>query len=152
MGERGFPPKPTALRELNGNASRRPLPQGEPRYSTDVQPPTWLAGEALEEWERLAPAMTSQGLLTIADVATFSAYCCAWQAFRKAAIELASADRVTDVEQGSATPIGELRKAAELLHKLAKEFGFTPSARTRVTVQAIKGASQLADLEEKLFG
>jgi P27 family predicted phage terminase small subunit len=154
MGERGPAPKPKALIELNGNAGWHDKDKlaNTPQFSRDVIAPAWLDDVALIEWQRLAPAMIAQGLLTAGDAATFAAYCCAWSAFSKAAIELNSATDITTAQPGAATPIGEMRKAADLLHKLAKEFGFTPAARTRVVVEQIKGASKLADLEDKLFG
>ena len=38
MGRRGPPPQPTALRELAGNPSHRPLPLGEPKPATEAPP------------------------------------------------------------------------------------------------------------------
>ena len=55
MGARGPKPTPTALRVLQGNRSKRALPQNEPKPQRGLpSPPHYLDAYALEEWERLA--------------------------------------------------------------------------------------------------
>src|SRR5688572_27106167 len=67
---------PTALRELNGNASRRPLPENEPKPEA-VAPtcPKHLDKLARAEWRRIVPGLAKLGLLTRVDRAALAAYC-----------------------------------------------------------------------------
>lgn len=49
---RGRKPKPTKLRELNGNAGKRPLNKDEPQFTeiVAVEPPEWLSEMAVQMW------------------------------------------------------------------------------------------------------
>ena len=64
----GPPRKPTRLRILEGNPSKRPLPNNEPQPDpTMPECPDWLMADAKEEWHRVAPELHRIGLLTIVD-------------------------------------------------------------------------------------
>ena len=152
---RGPAPKPLAYHESTGNAAHKVLNTNEPKFpAASIEPPDWLAedADALDHWQRLAPYYEQQGLLTVADIGSFIAWCVAYSIVIKAAKECLNTETFTNNKQGMATPIGEYNKAALLYNKHAEQFGGTPSSRTRVTVQRIKGASELEDLKQKLFG
>ena len=75
MATRGRKPKPTALKLLEGNPGKRPLNANEPiPPQGEVKCPSWLLPEAKKEWKRLAPAMESMGILTLADEKAFAGY------------------------------------------------------------------------------
>ena len=66
----GPPKKPTKLRILEGNPSKRPLPKNEPEPDpTMPECPDWLMDDAKEEWNRVAPELHRIGLRTVGDVA-----------------------------------------------------------------------------------
>ncbi len=48
----GRPPKPTALKLLQGNPGKRPLPKGEPRPPVGCEPPANLTKRARGVWDR----------------------------------------------------------------------------------------------------
>ena len=77
MGERGPPPKPTALRELEGNPSGRPLNQREPKPQkiSSVEPPSWMSEQAKVYWYRAVPVLSRMGVLTEADLPLLERYC-----------------------------------------------------------------------------
>ncbi len=76
---------PTPLKILRGNPGKRALNQGEPKPSPgDLEPPTWLHGDALEEWDRLAPTLHRLGLLTEIDGRALASYCQTWARWREA--------------------------------------------------------------------
>lgn len=86
MGRRGPKPEPAAIKQKKGNPGHRPigedpvLPVGEISSSSAdaliVSPPAWLGeGKGLEEWQRLAPRLSSLKLLTRTDAETFGRYC-----------------------------------------------------------------------------
>lgn len=153
MGDRGPAKKPTALRELNGNAAARPLNRHEPQYPTaSIEPPEWLDEDAQQEWRRLCEIQRRQGILTEGDYGAYTAKCCAWSAFVKTAKEVMNKQNLTETEQGKATPIGEMKKAAELYIRIAKEFGETPASRANIVVSQVTGASKIRELENKVFG
>jgi hypothetical protein len=71
--------KPTALRVLEGNPSKRPINACEPSCEFSAEMPAIVAGNktAAAEWIRLTQAMPS-GLYTAADVTVFTTYALAW--------------------------------------------------------------------------
>lgn len=72
----GPPRKPTRLRILEGNPSKRPLPNNEPQPDpTMPECPDWLMADAKEEWHRVAPELHRIGLLTIVDQTALAGYC-----------------------------------------------------------------------------
>lgn len=141
----GTPRKPTALRLLEGNPGRRPLPKREPKPTTGISaaPPAHLSTEARVEWRRVSKILGAVGLLTGADRAALAAYCQAygrWVQAEKALARMAERDEVTHgiiikTSNGNAVQsplVGAANRAMELMLKAATEFGMTPAARTRV--------------------
>src|SRR4051812_24455299 len=67
--------KPNALRALQGNAGKRPLPP-EPRMRVGIPAcPRHLSGEARAEWARIVPELQAADLLRLCDRAALAAYC-----------------------------------------------------------------------------
>ena len=59
---RGNKPKPTVLKLITGNPGRRPLNAREAKPEVQVpEPPQWLAGDALVEWQRITPLLAEVG-------------------------------------------------------------------------------------------
>src|SRR6516164_1996898 len=77
---RGPPLKPTYLRILEGNPSKRPLNRNEPQPPPveTLDPPDYLGGHAATEWCRIVPGLSAIRLLTIADIPALAAYCVAY--------------------------------------------------------------------------
>ena len=123
----GRPPKPTALRILQGNAGKRRLNLAEPKPELGAKPPAWLCDAARFEWDALAPMLTRLGVLTEADAHALAIYCTLLVAFKDAASE------------GKVQPT----MAAELRAYLGR-FGLTPADRVRIKVEPKKPESKLA--------
>ena len=68
MGARGPKPRPTALRVIDGNPSRRPINASEPAPAGKVRLPAHLTDEARTLWRRIVWSMPS-GFYTPADEA-----------------------------------------------------------------------------------
>lgn len=70
MAGRGRPPKPTAVKELEGNPGKRPLNKNEPKPK-QIAPkcPSWLEPDAKKEWRRLSKELETMGLLTQVSIA-----------------------------------------------------------------------------------
>ena len=79
MATRGRKPKPTAMKELEGNPGKHPLNTNEPKPTKKAPAcPKWLEPEAKKEWRRLAKQMEAIGILTEVDMAAFAGYCQAY--------------------------------------------------------------------------
>ena len=64
MAQRGRKPKPTAMKELEGNPGRRQLNENEPRPERRApRCPSWLEDEAKKEWRRMGKIRTPNGYL-----------------------------------------------------------------------------------------
>lgn len=150
---RGRKPKPTALKKLEGNPGKRPLNENEPRFAqSSLRAPSYLDEEARAEWNRVAPQLSAQKMLTIVDRTQLAAYCVTYSRWR------AAENKVQDGELTFETPagyqqqvpeIGIANKYLEKMIKLAAEFGFTPAARSRMNV---KPAGAEGDPHDKFFG
>ena len=90
MGRRGPLPKPTAIRELEGDAGKqlhKRRHEPKPRPVTGVQPPRWLGVIARTEWRRIVPELERLGLLTVIDLGTLEIYCDLYERWRRARVE-----------------------------------------------------------------
>jgi phage terminase small subunit len=123
MGRRGPRPQPSALRVLRGNPGHRRLNPEEPRLSppSSLDPPEALRGAGLAEWKGLAAELVEQGVLTVADMATFRTYC-----------ETLTDVRALEARKDRLDDIGPLVKLRHQLRQLAAELGLTPSSRSSV--------------------
>lgn len=137
MGERGPAPKPTAIRELEGNPGHRPINRSEPKPEGEAICPEWLSADAKDEWARVAPELTRMGLLTMVDTAALAAYCVAYGRWKEAELQIVREGHTFVTAAGYVAQhpaVGIANKAMEQIHKFCKEFGLTPSSRGRMTV------------------
>ena len=66
MATRGRKPKPTAMKELEGNPGKHPLNTSEPKPNKKAPAcPKWLEPEAKKEWRRLAKQMEAMGFTVV---------------------------------------------------------------------------------------
>jgi P27 family predicted phage terminase small subunit len=149
MGRRGPTPKPTAIKQAQGNPGKRTLSDNEPVPPTgEIVPPEWLSPEAKRFWFSMAPICVSMKTLTTADVQTFGRYCetfARWLEVRRFIAKDLKGSAVYQTGGGYWTerPEGaELRKLNKDLVIFEREFGLTPAARTRIQIQF--GAGQAA--------
>jgi P27 family predicted phage terminase small subunit len=144
---RGRRPIPTYLKLLRGNPGHQRLNENEPQPQPVETPdaPDYLSGHALDEWNRVAPGLCVMGLLTILDVHVLAAYCvsyCRWREAEELLAEFRARDPTTKgllvrSRSGDAR-INPLVKVSRLMAadtlRYGSEFGFTPAARTRISV------------------
>lgn len=85
MAQRGRKPKPTAVKQLEGNPGKRQLNANEPKPAARAPScPKWLEDDAKKEWRRLAKQMEQLGILTEVDMAAFAGYCQAYARWKEA--------------------------------------------------------------------
>ena len=130
-------PKPTKLRILAGNPGKRALNPNEPEPESTAKCPSWLEGDALAEWKRLAPELESLGLLSNLDSAALVCYCESYERWRQAQAQLKLGGLVLVASNGSQYPspwVAISNTAMDKMRSFLIEFGMTPSARSKVTV------------------
>jgi P27 family predicted phage terminase small subunit len=133
MGLRGPAPQPIELRLLRGSA----LPAQDcptPARSIPDCPPV-LKRESKRMWVRLCAELDAMGLLYGCDWAMLTALCEAWGELIETTKELDRTGKTITTPTGyvSMHPLVAIKNAAaERVVKISREFGLSPSARTRV--------------------
>ena len=142
MGSRGPAPTPSRVLALHGSWRARldrdePTPEpGEPDL------PDWLDEDAKAAWREVAPGLDAMGVLGKVDGHALAVYCTLFSRWRKAEAFLAAHGDSLVVKDASGRAVGirlypQVKLAnqlAEVVARMAREFGLTPSARTRVRV------------------
>lgn len=130
---RGRKPVPADLRKLRGNPRKGKIAFLTRRLAPGkAEPPRWLKGDGLREWERIVPELHRQGLLSVLDLAMVAAYCETFSAV------------------GRAKKAGDERLLQKLLSEVrafSNRLGLSPADRGHVTPQGSEeeGAASLLD-------
>ena len=149
MAIRGRKPLPTALKELEGDRGkgRRPLNKNEPvPPQNNIECPDWLMPEAKAEWDRLAPSLTSMGILTDHDLEAFAGYCQAYARWREAEEFLSQHGTIFKTPSGYVQQVPQVSIAMQnvkIMQSFCAEFGLTPASRARL--YAASGEKQDVD-------
>ena len=149
MGSRGPSPTPSEVLKRRGSwrANTRP---GEPKPEpARPKPPKWLGPKARQAFLYLSRHLDAMGVLTRLDQNALARYATLWVRYRKAE-EFIEKHGDTYVVRDKPGPNGEpgqpvgfktypqwrhaLALAQELV-RLEREFGLTPSARARLSVE-----------------
>lgn len=134
-------PRPTPTKILKARGSWRANGRkDEPQPEATIPPaPAVLAGKAMEEWDRVAPVLHATGCLTLVDMAVLATYCQAFADWQQAIEEITKTGPVVRAPSGFAVqnPYVSLKnQAAKQMLACAAELGLSPSARTRIKVEA----------------
>ena len=155
----GRKPKPTALKIVEGNPGRRPLPQFEPKFDpSQPTPPPFLNDDAKVEWGRISGVLYEAGVLTDVDRGVLAAYCQAYGVWAQAEREIEKLQQssvlnglILKTKDGNFIQqplLGIANKARADMVKYASEFGMSPSSRVKVeTTGATKKESPFAKLK-----
>lgn len=142
--KRGRKPKPSAIREAEGNRGHRRLNKREPRPTGGTTCPTWLTTDAKKEWRRLGPMLTKMGILTVLDRASFGAYCQTLVEVRELTLAVRKTGYTIETPGGiRKNPLWAcLCDASSRMLKLSTEFGLTPSSRASLCVTPPKATDE----------
>ena len=128
---------PAAIRKLEGNRSKRPIPK-EPKGTVGAPRPYQdLDGPGLWEWKRIVPELERMGLLQRVDRAALAIYCDLWGELVKVNRELRKIPYIAVAVTGTSqvNPLYTLKlKLTDQVRKYLNEFGMTPTSRTRLSV------------------
>lgn len=139
VGGRGRKPKPTKLKELQGNAGKRPLNKNEPQFSqiTNIEPPEWLNSLAVEMWECVMPELIGSGVLTMPDLHNVESFCMAYARWREAQdLITMHGVVVTNPETGAMLKnpaVTVVNESAKQMIQFGSLLGLDPSSRARLT-------------------
>jgi P27 family predicted phage terminase small subunit len=133
---RGRKPTPTHVKAITGNAGKRALNADEPVPSLMIPDcPSELGPVAKAEWERLAEDLVKLRLLTPLDRAALAAYCGAYELWATATTAIQTYGFMVKSPQGypmQSPYIAIANRQAEIMLRVASEFGFTPASRARI--------------------
>ncbi len=133
----GRRPKPTRIKEIEGNPGKRPLNRQEPQPEAEIpECPEHLDDAAREEWNRIAPQLLALGVLARIDRAALAAYCTHWSRWVEAETQLRKFGTVIKTAKGYPIQnpyLGIANTAVDQMRKFLTEFGMTPSSRSRVS-------------------
>jgi P27 family predicted phage terminase small subunit len=136
VGERGPAPKPTALVLLEGNPGKRPINRAEPKPRLKTPPcPDFLDEPAKAEWKRLVGILRGMKVLTEADYIALATLCQAYSRMIKAERKLAEAGLLYKTQSGyvqQSPLLSVINTCGETITRLCREFGLTPSSRSRI--------------------
>ena len=150
---RGRKPKPTFLKLVAGNPSRRPLNDAEPQPTGDLmKPPEWLTESQREIWQTAIDS-SPPGLLRSIDESVFCVWVIAKDMHRNAAEKIAQSGtlvRIPNSNYPMQSPwVPVLNRQALIMLKACSEMGFTPSSRSRVKVEnTTRGKNRFAGLKD----
>jgi P27 family predicted phage terminase small subunit len=153
MAQRGRKPKPTAVKELEGNPGKRPLNIFEPHPEKKAPKcPAWLDAEAKKEWKRVAKQLEELGTLTEVDMAAFAGYCEAYARWKEAEEFITKHGTIVKTPSGYWQQVPQVSIAQtylKIMVKFCEQFGLTPSSRSRIVAE--KGTSDFDDPMEGML-
>jgi P27 family predicted phage terminase small subunit len=134
---RGRRPKPSRIKVLTGNHGKRPLNAHEPRPEPALpECPPGLSPAGRREWERLGAELSKLNLVMNLDRGALATYCAAYGLWTEALEQIQKYG--TMVKSPTGYPIQSpylaiANRQAELMIRIASEFGFTPASRSRIS-------------------
>lgn len=147
---RGRKPKPTGLKQLEGNPGKRALNKKEPKPGVKIPAaPAHLSADAKQEWKRVTKILVTLQIITEADRAALTAYCMAWSDLVKAEKKLKKEGEVIISDKGGMYQnpwLAIKKRSMEQVVKFGAEFGMTPSSRSRIKVDAPDEEDMMAQL------
>ena len=148
----GRPRKPTALKLVEGNPGKRPLPKNEPKPAP-VRPrmPAYLHGEGRKHWTSLASKLERMGVLTEVDEDILGTYCDAYHRWREAEVHIRREGAVIKAPTSGypmPNPWVALRnRALDDMRRWAPELGIGAASRSRIEVKKVDAdENPLADI------
>lgn len=150
---RGRRPKPTRMKVLTGNPGKRPLNRTEPQPEPAVPDcPVELGPSARREWDRLVGQLAPLRILTPLDRAALAAYCGAYGLWAEATEAIQKYGVMVKSPTGfpmQSPYVAIANRQAEIMMRIASEFGFTPASRSRISTPTPEEPSLLDLIESE---
>lgn len=140
MAQSGRKPKPTAVKQLEGNPGKRKLNENEPKPVKRAPPcPKWLTDDAKKEWRRLSKQMEHMGILTEVDMTAFAGYCQAYARWKEAEEFISKHGAIVKTPSGYWQQVPQVSIAQtylRIMNRFCEQFGLTPSSRSRIIAES----------------
>jgi P27 family predicted phage terminase small subunit len=144
----GRPRLPTAIKKQRGTDQPCRILKDEMQPAPLVEyplPPDWLTPDGQSEWHNVVSGLHALGMLSKLDLAMVASYCNEMALYREMELKVRGNDRAIAIKDTNGTlrklDIVAYQKIAHLaLDKalaIAREFGFTPAARTKISMGQI---------------
>lgn len=155
----GRPPKPTKVKQLQGNPGKRALNKREPQPEGDAPRPPYGFKKrfplAYDIWNQVVDAMEHTGVLTAADAAAVRLASHHYELAIKAVATLRQEGLTRLDENGIERKNPHLqifRDNSRLFLQYADRMGWNPSARARLKTEPDAEQLSLADLLFEVIG
>mgnify|MGYP001190139171 CR=1 FL=1 len=158
MGK-GRPNKPTELKKLEGTYRKDRAPKNEMQPGKlDIVPeaPDYFDDIASSTWHQKATELCNMGILSTIDLDMLAKYCEAISIATNAAIKLKTEPLILKTKNKSGAvyhqknPLITIWKdAVAEANRIAGQFGFTPSARAKISIPDIKQEDPFEKLLKK---
>jgi P27 family predicted phage terminase small subunit len=130
------------MKILTGNPGRRPLSLDEPRPELAIPDcPPELSPAAQKEWARLTGELGKLRVLTNLDRAALAAYCGAYALWAEATEAIQKYGVMVKSPTGypmQSPYLSIANRQAEIMMRIASEFGFTPASRGRISAPPLE--------------
>lgn len=140
---RGRKPKPTGVKIYQGNPGKRPYNPNEPMPPVELpECPAVLSDSAREEWNRVVGVLARFNMLTALDRAALAAYCESYAMWTEAVTAIRRYGTIVKSPTGypiQSPYVAIANRQAEIMVRIASEFGFTPASRSRISAPAYQG-------------
>ena len=135
-------PLPTNLKVLRGTAQPCRLNDKEPKPPpADISMPDGLSQKEQQHWQQVAGYLQEAGVLTVMDVQALKLYCRIYVKWQESIYKLDEYGPVIKTKAGnpSLSPYFKIsQKYLDQLLAILREFGMTPSSRTKIHASSDK--------------
>ncbi|GMV25112.1 MAG: hypothetical protein AMXMBFR58_11430 [Phycisphaerae bacterium] len=151
------PPAPPAEVPAAGHSD--PPRKKTVRVDSPTRParPQWMSDDAKRMWTWLIPQLDAMGVLAKVDGPLLVRYCETWAKWKKTAQFLSQYGDTYVIKDGQGQPrifmpwpqLTSFTRLSNALGRMEQELGMSPSARTRIQVEAGKSAPKRYRILEK---
>jgi P27 family predicted phage terminase small subunit len=127
--------KPEGLKETTSSLHKQAPGTKETKPDRILECPPELGPLARQEWDRIVGELTSLGVLSSFDRGPLAAYCNAYALWIEATDAVQKYGAMIKSPNGYPTQspyLATVNRQAEIMMRIACEFGFTPASRSRI--------------------
>ncbi len=150
MGARGPQPKPTYLRQLEGNPSGKPFNPAEAKVPTvlELTPPSWFDLAKRRKWNEVCAELAVMGGLSSVDYQMLTLYVDTLSELERIMKKMQEVGETSYSIRGVEKTSSSFQQAVTLKTlalRFAQVFGMTPSARARIVFLGSGGGEEKPD-------
>jgi P27 family predicted phage terminase small subunit len=145
--------KPEGLKEITSSLNKQTPGTKETKPVRILECPSELGPLARQEWDRIVGELTSLGVLSSFDRGPLAAYCNAYALWIEATEAVQKYGAMIKSPNGYPTQspyLATVNRQAEIMMRIASEFGFTPASRGRIFSYSQKN-SMLLEIVDKPY-